>query len=72
MTAGGLLMAGCHLDSNTSEALLQHARSDLICLAEISAVESVFRPEPEKNPEPNPEPTPIPSGDWATACSRSV
>jgi hypothetical protein len=69
-TAGGLLMAGCHLDSNTSEALLQDRRSDLICLAEISAVESVFRPEPE-NPEPIPGPTPIPSDDWARQWSKA-
>jgi hypothetical protein len=53
-----------HLDPNTLEALLQPPRSDLICLAENSAVESVFRPEPEKNPEPNPGPTPIPSDEW--------
>ena len=64
-TAGGLLMAGYHLDSNTSEALLQHPRSDLSCLAEISAAESVFRPAPQTDPEPNPAPTPIPSDDWA-------
>jgi hypothetical protein len=64
-TAGGLLMAGCHLDSNTSEILAQYLRSDLFCLAEIPAAESVFRPEPETEPEPNPAPTPIPSDDWA-------
>ena len=58
-------MAGYHLDSNTSEALLQHPRSDLSCLAEISAAESVFRPAPQTDPEPNPAPTPIPSDDWA-------
>jgi hypothetical protein len=64
-TAGGLLSAGCGLDSNTSETLAQHPRLDLLCLAEISAAESVFRPEPETNPKPNPAPTPIPSDDWA-------
>ena len=63
--AGGLLLAGCGLDSTTSETLAQHPRSDVLCLTEISATESVFRPEPETDPEPNPAPTPIPSDNWA-------
>jgi hypothetical protein len=58
-TAGGLLLGGCHLDSNTPETLAQHPGSDLLCLAEIPAAESVFRPEPETDPEP----TSIPSDD---------
>jgi hypothetical protein len=61
----GLLMAGGHLDSSSSEILPQHPRSDLLCLTEISATESVFRQEPETDPEPNPAPTPIPGDDWA-------
>ena len=40
--ASGLLMAGGHLDSNSSEILAQHPRSDVLCLTEISATESVF------------------------------
>src|SRR5215831_18739788 len=35
--ASGLLMAGGHLNSNSSEILPQHPRSDLLCLTEISA-----------------------------------
>ena len=63
--AGGLLLAGCGLDSTTSETLAQHPRSDLLCLAEIPAAEFVFRPGRETEPEPSPPPTPIPSDDWA-------
>ena len=63
--AGGLLLAGCGLDSNTSETLAEHPGSDFLCLAEIPAAESVFKPEPETEPEPNPAPSPIPSDDWA-------
>jgi hypothetical protein len=61
--AGGLLLAGCGPDSNTSQTLAQHPRSDLLCQAEIPAAESVFKPEPERDTEPNPAPTPIPSDD---------
>ena len=63
-TAGGLLIAGFDPNSNTSETLTQHPRSDLLRLAENPVAESVFRPEPERDPEPNPAPTPIPSDDW--------
>ena len=71
-TAGGLLLAGCGLGPNTSETLAQHHRSDLLCLAEMPAAESVFRPEPEPEPEPRPAPTPIPSDDWARQMAQGL
>ena len=63
--ASSLLTAACNLDSNTSETLAQHPQSDLLCLVEITAAESVFRPQRETDPAPNPAPTPTPSDDWA-------
>ena len=71
-TAGGLLLAGCGLDSNTSETLAEHPGSDFLCLAEIPAAESVFRAEPEREPEASPAPTPIPSDDWARQMAQGL
>jgi hypothetical protein len=60
-----LTVAGGLLNGWMQSGLAQDPQSDLLCLVEITAAESVFRPERDTDPAPNPVPTPTPSDDWA-------